>query len=508
MKYDILNMKESYLRGRFFTNSYYCFFLLFALSVTVRWFYLAQRSYYIIFPDLLYNVYTNGQQYSMATIMRNLFVNLNCGFLEAVRPFISALLYTIALKSGAFAHPWLLIIVSIILSSLSIPLYYIIIARLFGTTIALFSTFVLIWLPNFIEQSLAINSISTGAIFLIVSIFFIVDCYQKHRLQTLYFAAFFLAMASVCRYEYVLLVPSFILYTAFFDKRTKSYLKIIAWFISLSGAIYIVLSNYRLRGDLFWFVKLQHQVAMASGQGPVSVFEALVAIWSLLNSLMPWPLWISGVCGIWLITARYKIVAGIAISPFIVHCTFLFFKIKTGTIWPDQSYFLLTTLFIIPFVFLFWEATLKVLCLRNKHYVYIFLFMMTMLLVVMFNFSNLKSSSDNTKYPPALVAITEDVAHKIGSSLVYIYYDPDTFPNAMQAYSLLFYLKRDPIRYVIPSAKDINEKVHVLAENRIRIDEKEYYLLIAKQLISRVIADRQILKMDYDKIGLYQITNF
>ncbi len=287
------------LKNRFFSHNYSCFILIFILACVTKWFYLAYRNYYIALPDSLPTAYLVAKQYSIVEILKRLFLDYDYKFMEYVdRPFVVSFLYIIGFKLGGF-YPRTVFLLNIFFSSLLTPLYYLIIQQLLNTEVALFSSLSLLFLTNHIQQSLALNSILTGIVFLAFSLLFIIDYYISHRLWKLYLSGLFLAISSLCRVELVLFIPFFILYNLLFDRKAKGYLRIIYWVIRLSGITYICLSNFKLSGNPFLFIDNQNIAGLSGLGGPIGFLKASILVRNILsNKFAGWLILAMGLGGI------------------------------------------------------------------------------------------------------------------------------------------------------------------------------------------------------------------
>ena len=475
-----------YFKNKLFSNCYFCLFLLFTLACVVKWFYLNHQNYYIVLSDEMPGAYSVAEGYSIIEILRRLFIHGEWR-LGSVRPFVTLFLYVLGFKIGGF-HSHTVFFLGIILGSLLVPLYYLIIAKLLNQEIALFSSLALIFLTNYIEQSLALTTQLPGIVFLALSLLFVINYYKNRRLWRLYLSGFFLTLSGLCRYGNALFIPFFILYSFLFDRKTKTYLKIVYWIVCLSGSIYILVSNFKLMGNPLYFIYEQNIIAIESEGGVhIGFLKAGLVMWKVLCRLIWWPIWLLGICSICFITLKYKNKALLIISSFFVFLGFLFYKNKRGVLGYNENYFLIFSLAIIPVAFEFLRSIVLSI-LKKSTYPYISLMIVLGLLIRKFN-------NDNTlfirfRYPKELVKITEDLRDIPPNSSLYI--DDD-----LQGFSMLFYLKRHPQRNLYWGKK--------LGEQK--IEDKSFYLLIPKDKMSQVSGNEKVLVKDYNDLGLYKVTN-
>jgi len=488
----------AYFKNKLLINNYIRLLLLFSLSCIIKWYYLAYRNYYITFSDTLIPAYFSARQYTIIEILKRLFIDFNYFFMpDSNRPFVTVFLYVISFKLGGL-HPHTPFLLGIFFSSLLIPLYYLIIKKLLGTEVALSSSLSLAFLTNYIQQGLALTGQLTGIIFLALSLLFAVNYYKSRQLWRLYLSGFFLTLSSLCRYEYALFVPFFILYNFVFDKRTRVYLRIVYWAICLLGITYICLGNFNFNGSPFAIIHIQNTNARIVEHIPkLGFLKAILWCWDMLSMSGGQLILMMGLGGVCFAIKKNKTSSSILISPFFLYLGYLFYKLASGTMYSDINYFLIFLLFIIPMAFWFLRSVSLVI-IRNSIYPNISLAIMTGLLIYQFHNANLIIQDHRLWYPERLIRLTEDLRTIPSNYPLYIVVD-DRFLSASQDQDMLFYLKRDPIDYLF------------LLEGEIKIKEKSFYLLIAEDRISQVVGNKKILR-DYNHLGytglsLYKITS-
>jgi len=486
-------------RIRLFSNNYLCFIVFFALACVLKWFYLAERNYYIILGPSLIPGYAVAENYGIAEILKKLLFEYNCILFPTVRPFLTDFLYTLAFKLGGF-RPSSLFLLGILLGSLLVPLYYFIITRLFNQEVALFSSLILVFLTNYIQQGLALSTILTGIIFLALTLVFAINHYKKPSLWKLFLSGFFLSLSVFSRYENALFIPFFIFYNLLFDKKTRISLKAIYWLICLSSSIYICVGSFRIYGNSFYFIYDQSRV-LAYG-GPIGFFKTVLAIKNALNKLLVWPIWALGLGGVCLTLLKYKKRALVIISAFFVFLIFLFYKIERGSIWQERNYFLLLSFFILPLALEFLKAVSSAV-FKKSVYAYIILGLAAGLLVFRFHHDNLIiDDGRRLGYPQELIEMTQDLKNIVGNSLLYIQNDDKArLFSPGQIFSLLFYLGRDPGEYSCDALSDLYNKNSFKTNTQ----TQPLYLLVEKDKAPGITQDKKILIKEYHEFGLYKI---
>ncbi len=406
-------------------------------------------------------------------------------YLGSIRPFFTTFLYAVSFRLSNFGiyTPFYL---GILAGSLLIPIYYVIISNLFNGLTALFSSLVLVFMTNYIEQSLALSPVMLGIIFLSLSLMFTILYYKSpHRLWHLYLSGFFLTMSVFCRYENALFIPPFMLYNLLFDKKSRLFKKVIYWIICLASSVYICVCNFKNAGGPFAFICKQNINALSVGHR-LGFLETGLVIRELLYEFFAWPVWVLGVVGIFFMIIKYKSRALAIFSSLFIFCLFVFYKSKNGTMSYDANYFLVIPLMIIPVAF---ESVrmLLVYCFKKNVYACIVLGIMTGLLIWKSNNQNL--AFEKLKYSQELVKITKGLADTVGNRTLYITNAPGWGPP------MLFYLKRNPVRYSYGRHSSILEEI--------------FYLFIAKDRIDEEMGDKKWkLLRDYGDLGLYEITNY
>jgi hypothetical protein len=473
-----------YQKNRIFSNPYSCFLLLFFFACVVKWFYLNQQGYYINFCDDMPGAYYDAKEFTIMQLIKKYFT---FGLVASSRPFVGSFLYVLSFKLGGF-QPVSLFLLGILIGSLLVPLYYLLISKLFNAETALFSSLILIFMTNYVMQSLALTAVIPGIIFLALSLIFATDHYKSYRLWKLYLSGFFLSMSVLCRIENALFVPFFILYNLVLDRQTKNYSKLIYWIIALSSSAYICLCSFKQSGDLLSFIYEQGKNAYRDTRYGMGLLKASLAVWTMLQKIIVWPIWALGIGGIFLMVIKHKKRSLFIISGLFVFIAPLLYKIARGTLCLNDIHFLTPSLFIIPVALEFLRTTSLIL-LKKKIYSYIFPGLTTLLLIFKFNNGNL-IFDQNYRYPKELIKITEEL--KNIPPILPFYVD-----NVYFSYSFLFYLKRTPYQNIYAKGK-LDWQI---------IEDKIFYILIPKDKISQSPWDKKLLVKDYNVFGLYKVTN-
>lgn len=471
-----------HFKNKVLSNNYIYFFLLFSLSCLIKWFYLAYRNYYITFSDTLVPAYVSTRQFAIMQLLKKLFIDCNYYCLgDSSRPFVTALLYVFGFKLiGLYPHT--LFLLNIFFSSLLIPLYYLIIRKLLGAAVALFSSLSLTFLPNYIQQGLNLTGQMTGVIFLALSFLFAVNYYQRGQYHRLYLSGFFLTLSNLCRYEYILFVPFFVLYNLIFDKKIRIYTRVMYCLICLSGIIYLCLGNFNFYGDPFAIIHIQNINANNDGIPKLGFLKANLRLWDTLSMFAGRLVLMMGIGGVYFVAKKDKALP--LIFPFLVFLGFLLYKLANGTMYAGQDYFFILFLFIIPMAFWFLR-TISLINAKDNVYLYISLAVMAGLLIYQFHKSNLFIEDNRLGYPQRLIRLTEDLKNIPCNYPLYVFSDYG-FISAPEGQAMLFYLKRNPAGY--------------LCNFEGKIKEKNFYFLIPEEKALKIIGKKEKLR-DYNYLG-------
>ena len=187
-------------------------------------------------------------------------------------------------------------IVNVILGTLTVPLFYLLIAKVFDRSVAMISALLLMCFPLHIGLSASslteptfLFEFITGSLFLILA-----ANGEKYQLAYLLLALFLLSLAIMTRYEGWVLVPIFVIY---YYARTKSIPR--SFLVAMVLTIYPVtwtISNYHHFGDPFF----GFTAAKGSFHGtkPVSSLEAVAIIDRKFSYHLGWILPVAMVVGI------------------------------------------------------------------------------------------------------------------------------------------------------------------------------------------------------------------
>jgi len=462
--------------------------LLSALNCLVQWFYLYHQNYYIVLSDALPRAFDLAKYSNIGSMIHSIFVGCECGV--QTRPFFTALSYAIFFKLFNF-NVFAPFFLGIFFSSILVSLYFILIYNFFNLRISLFSSVFLIFMTNFIEQSLGLTTILPGIIFLLLALIAYIHNNRSDRNSWVGFLGwFFLSISVFCRFENVLFVIFFIVHDILVNKNNSICKKFLNWVVGLSGFFYICVCNFIKTKNPFSFIINQSVNAFSDLKSVLTFSQANHIIGGLLSKLVAWPFWIIGLFGVILILIRYKKNVYVLISAFIVYFIFLYLKLKNATLCPDENYFFILTILIIPSGFMFLDYLLSK-CLKKG--ATIFLIGVIFLSVIKFNKDNLLFNK--LKYNASLIKITEDLRNITKNRQLYILDDDATFPEPV-AQSMLYYLGLNPEEYFYPRNKPSKGSV--------------FYFLTPKHLLRGVAKNRKyklVKDFVYKDLALFEITD-
>ncbi|MBU1864561.1 MAG: glycosyltransferase family 39 protein [Candidatus Omnitrophica bacterium] len=259
-------------------------------------------------------------------------------------------LYSISFKLSNF-HKYTHFFLGIMLGGLLIPLNYVVLLSIFGKKVAFFSSILLIFSSQYIEQCLEFNTVLPGIIFLILALVLLIDCYtgRDNQWWKLWFSGLLLNCAVMCRLENALLIPFFVLYDVMFDKKNILFVKTTYWFICISYIFTIVLISFIDTGNPFILIVQHHNLALEAQNAQVLPFVgAFGQLKDLFCMLAPWSLWILAIGGGALVVRRYRSKACVFFSALSIFLGFFLIKIKMGTVDFYLSYYFLYLLIGIP----------------------------------------------------------------------------------------------------------------------------------------------------------------
>jgi len=474
---------------KIFNNNYILCLFLFTFACSVKWFYLACQNYYIVFSDELSFGYNLAMTNSVSDLIRS--VICGCSYtLNSARPFLVTSLYALSFKLFKF-HVYTAFFLGIFVTSLTVLLYYMIIARCFCKKVALLSFFVLIFMASYIAQSLTVTTIIWGAMIILASFLFALIYYEnKDRYSFILLSGLFLSMSIVCRYENAIFLPFFIFYSIFYDKGMTLLKRSLYLFISFSSTIYLFICNFLAHGDPLHFIYDQSANAFADLHSSTgSFFCAFSKSLSMISTIIPWPFWVVGLIQIIFFVKNKNRKALFICLPCIFILFYLFFKITNGTLSCEQKYFFIPVMFFIPLGI----NTLRPLFNKSRNIAFIILF----LIGVMVYFNNQNIKAIGFSYPPALISITQDLKQIPKEDVLYVFPDYNgPLLSGPQVRSLLYYLKRDPIVFSF-SRENKPEVIDVSGV---------FYLLAVKDQAADALRGRpKVLERDYGDVGLYKV---
>ena len=95
-----------------------------------------------------------------------------------MRPFFTCLLYVLAFK-GWGCQPQSAIIMGIVVGSLLVPLYFLTVAALVNAEVALAASVILLWMTNYVYQSISLTTILPGILFIVSALLAAVRYHKK-----------------------------------------------------------------------------------------------------------------------------------------------------------------------------------------------------------------------------------------------------------------------------------------------------------------------------------------
>lgn len=479
--------------------------LLFILACSVKWFYLAQQSYYVIihgeYPYACHRIFHDN----ILDIFKLYFCDLSWT-LNARGP-LSYVIWVISYKLTN-ANPVDALYVGILIASLLIPLYYLILSEFLTREVAFFSSIILIFLPEYVEQSIPTTEIILGLVFLLLSLLLTIRYYRNKTPWRLYLSGVFLVMSTLCRYENMLFTPFFVFYNFVFDKETNTFIRSGYWITCFSSILWILFGNLKLTGHAFALMDFHAQFAMQNeGLRPMNFLLAFFETCKTLNQLLPWPLWIFGAAGIFVTLEKYgKEKTLFFIISILVFFAFMLYKIKNGSLHSDERYFLLCAFLPIPLVFELTQAiSLK---LSHKQLTHM-LFIVAIIIPVAWRFHHSNLRWEYFKFPREFIDITKDLKEIPKENPLYIYSDHHDHPiESRIARSILYYLKREMILHSFSDINTASVKDTAKVIGRLK-SEPSYFFLIAKDMLPRIEAIEQnknwTLVKEYNDINLYKI---
>ena len=192
-------------------------------------------------------------------------------------------------------------IFNLIIGTLTVPIFYLLVHRVYGRAPALFSVAVLAFLP--LHLGLSASSLSEpGFLFAIIAgTTLLIAALDNRKTQRAYLALSLLCVywAVTARYEAWLLIP---LFPSYYYWKTRSLLAAMSiFFFLLTFPISLLLGNYLHSGDFLPFLHSQLKAApKAMGAVPVDLPGALRIVgrqsvshlgWVLLLGLTPGAIW-------------------------------------------------------------------------------------------------------------------------------------------------------------------------------------------------------------------------
>ena len=467
---------------------------LFLVACGIKGYYLAQQHYHILFSDEVPGSYNLAETFGLREILGRLF--FACDYtLGSCRPFFANLLYVFTFKGFGY-EPQTVLIMGILVGSLVVPLFFLVVAALLNVEVAVFASVMLMWMTDYVYQSIALTTIMPGILFIVGALLAVVRYHQRGGVGYLYLSGWLISMSVFCRYENALLLPAFAGYELLFDKKGGFFSQIVYVLLCASISLYILCCNIRLYGDPFYMIQAQVVGAIQCGNVPAaSMTKVLERVWKMLSILLS-PLWWGvAVAGMILMIKRYKFRALWFFFGVFVFLFVLTLKTKMGTLDFCESYFFLLALIALPLGLEFVRALFVGLGRRRACGV-IALGVVALYFVAPFHRANVRELHGRWYYSPKLTRLTEALKEIPPTSVLYI----DNVLNrpGFNIPDVLLYLRRNPQKYM--SGFGGKEP-----------SEKEYYLLTFENQIGSVPQGEAVKVRDYraygyDGLALYRVT--
>lgn len=467
---------------------------LFIVACAVKWYYLAQQHYYIRLSDEAFGAYDFAGAAELGTLLKRIF--LSCDYtLGSCRPFFTNLLYILTFNKFGY-EPQAAFTMGILVGSLLIPLYFLAVRALVNAEVALAATAILMWMTNYVYQSIALTTILPGVLFITGALLAAIHYHRGGGAGYLYLSGALLGMSVFCRYENAFLLPAFLGYELFFDKRRNLFSKLLYGLVCASSGLFICWCNDRLSGDPFHVIWRHIEEAHRCRNAvPVTWAKAFEMVWELLRRLLDPLLWWGGAIGMILMIKRHGLKALWLFSGASVLPLFLIYKIKTGTLDFHEDYFFLLPLMGLPAGLECVRAVFTGLG-RRRFYGMMALGAAAVFFILLFCRVNRTPPYSRYYYPPELIRLTEDLKRIPAAEILYI----ENVINQPGLYiqDVLAYLKRDPKKYA-----------YLAGANEPR--ERKYYLLTWEDLRGKVPLKEAAKVRDYSAYGypgltLYHVT--
>lgn len=462
--------------------------LFFLAAYGVKWYFLSLQDFYIFLSDESIFAFNIAETVELRAIIQRLLLGCDCN-LFSIRPFFTNLLNILAYKMFGFG-PQTALFLGAIVGSILVPLYYGVLKKLTCSETAFFSSLVLLFMNNYISQSIALTTILPGIIFITGAIWMAVRYYQGGRVGNLYVSGVLLGLSVFCRYENMLWIPAFTGYAFVFDKRLKTSTKLFYSLLCFASALYVFFCNYHHYGDPFHMVRQQLAIAYRCRNAlPVRFEEATGMFWELLKRLMVWWIWVAAVGGIGVMLMKHRLKATWLFMCSWLLPAYLIFKIKEGTLDFDENYFFSLSLVALPVGMEFFRE-LAISVGKRRVYGLLVLGMISAVIVSSYWTVNQQIPDPRLNYSQELRKLTNDLKHIPLTAALYI----DKRLNKLGFYIqvVLVYLGRNP------------EKCQYFMERTIPLEE-EYYLLTKESLIKQIPGPEKFKIKDYRDLGFQDV---
>ncbi len=467
---------------------------LFLLACAVKWYYLAQQHYYVRLDGVALDSFDLAETVTFKKLLSLIFL-VRTHTWNGISPFFTSLLYALTYKAFGY-QPQTVLIMGIVVGSLLAPLYFLAIRALVNTEVALVASMILIWMTDYVYQSIALKTILLGALFITGALVLAVRYYQGGKAVYLYLSGILLSMSVFCRYENALILPVFVGYEFLFDKRRNFFLKIFYGLLCASSSLWILYCGYRYAGDPFHVMQRQTAEAFRS-QNFVSISwrAAFSVAWSLWQRLLPPFLWLTSVAGMVLMIGRSKLKAVWCFSAALVFPLFLIYKIKAGTLDHTEDYFFPLSILALPLALEFVRRLFAGIG-RRKVWGPIWLGGISLFFILSFHQANQGPLNGKWYYPSHHVLFTE--ALREIPTIEALYFDVAVNNVGVPAQDVLVRLGRHPLKYQ-------------WYQPEIQPPERSYYLVTLESPLKGAVRKNAVKVRDFKEfgfegVGLYRVT--
>jgi hypothetical protein len=468
---------------------------------------VAQQHYYVFLSSEMPGGYQLAKTLSIPQVFDRIFKDCYTN-LDSMRPFFTTLLYFLTFKGFGF-QPQVAWIMGIIVGSLLAPLYFWAITALVSVEVALASSLILVWMSDCIWQSIALDPILCGILFIVGALLAAARYHRREDAGYLYLSGCLVSMSVLCRYENAILVPAFIGYEFLFGKERKFFPKLVYGLLCATSSLFILYCNYHLYGDPLDMIRQHAKVSFPGHHTwPVPLPEAFRSVWKLLLRLLnPW-FWGAAVAGTVVMVLRYRWRALWFFFWALSLPLYMVYKVKTGTLDDNEDYFFLLALAALPMGLECVRALFSGLGRRRIYGV------IALGVVAFCTIQSLRQPStwDKIRWnlPDKLIRLTEALKGIPATAALYVDYDLKIPGDAMaNSPYVLFYLTRNPVHYqYFPSKTRLTKDGY--CPYKTEPTENEYYLLTMDKTGQTAreggVKVRDFKTYGYDGLALYRFT--